>query len=306
MSLDFQADQRLPQEPPLRRLGTYEIEGVLGQGAAATVYRARRTDGVAVAFKVLHRAAGANAKIRDAFQHEARILLKLNHPNVLRAHDAGLIDGYFYMALTLVEGQTVEELLTHTKKLGETPAIDIAIQMTSALAYLHELGIVHRDIKPANILLNTRKRAILFDFGAAIDLRVEQPVPGEVYGTPAFLAPEQARGDAQIDGRADLYALGVTLYRMVAGRKPFYGSRGEVLEAHLLTPPPPPSDFAYVSPALEAVILKAMAKEPDARFQNAADMAAALEAARLAPATPQPELPKRILDWLRNAISPGE
>jgi len=297
-----------PPEQPLQRLGPYQIDRVLGQGAAAMVYQARRADGAVVALKVLHRAAGSDAHVRTAFQREAKILLKLNHPGIVRALDAGVIEGHYFMTLTLVEGETVEALLNRQKKLGETPTIDIGIQVANALDYLHRQQIVHRDIKPGNILLNQRSRAILFDFGAAIDLSVEQPVPGQVYGTPAFLAPEQARGDVAIDGRADIYALGVSLYRMVATRKPFYGTRSELLEAHIKTPPPRPSQFAYVSPALEAVILKAIAKSPDDRYQSGAELAAALERARSAvnERDPAPVGPQRLLHWLRSAITPGE
>lgn len=297
-----------PPEQPLRRLGPYQIDRVLGQGAAAMVYQARRADGAVVALKVLHRAAGGNAHIRTAFQREAKILLKLNHPGIVRALDAGVIEGHYFITLALVEGETVEALLNRQKKLGETPTIDIGIQVADALDYLHRQQIVHRDIKPGNILLSQRSRAILFDFGAAIDLSIEQPVPGQVYGTPAFLAPEQARGDVNIDGRADIYALGVSLYRMVATRKPFYGTRSELLEAHIKTPPPRPSQFAYVSPALEAVILKAIAKSPVDRYQSGAELAAALEWARSAfnERNSAPTGPQRLLHWLRSAITPGE
>lgn len=297
-----------PPEQLLQRLGPYQIDCLLGQGAAAMVYRAQRADGAVVALKVLHRAAGNDTHVRTAFQREAKILLKLNHPGIVRALDAGMLEGHYFMALTLIEGETVEALLNRQKKLGETPAIDIGIQVANALDYLHRQQIVHRDVKPGNILLNQRSRAILFDFGAAIDLSVEQPVAGQVYGTPAFLAPEQARGDITIDGRADIYALGVSLYRMVAARKPFYGTRSELLEAHIKTPPPPPSHFAYVSPVLEAVILKSLAKSPADRYQSGAELAAALEQARNAVHAHQaaPAGPQRLLHWLRSAITPGE
>lgn len=304
-----QGYRRQPPEQPLRQLGPYHIEKTLGQGAAAIVYQARHSDGTRVALKVLHRAAGADAALREAFEREARILLKLNHPGIVRALDAGQIDGHYYMVLTLVNGETLEALLARQKKLGEAPAIDIGVQVTTALDYLHRRQIVHRDVKPGNILLDERSRAILFDFGAAIDLSVEQPKPGEVYGTPAFLAPEQARGDAVIDGRADLYALGVTLYRMVTGRKPFYGTRSELLEAHLFTVPPRPSRFTYVSPALENVILIALAKNPADRYQTGAEMAAALLEARKQAdgiSTGNREISQRFLQWLRSTITPGE
>ncbi len=286
-----------PQFKPLRQLGPYQLDTVLGIGATAAVYRARRGDGQMLALKVLHQEAMNDAPVRQAFQREARLLLRLRHPGIITALDSGQFDGRFYLALALVDGPTLDEFLGQTKKVGEQVTIDVGVQVAAALHYLHEQNIVHRDIKPANILLQNQRRAILFDFGAALDRNTEQAIPGEVFGTPAFLAPEQARGDAEIDGRADIYGLGVTLYRMVTGRKPFYGSRLEVLEAQVLTPPPRPSSFGYVSPELEAAILRALAKDTAERFQSGAEMAAALEAARSA--EPPPELPRRLLGWLR-------
>ncbi len=289
-----------PQFKPLRQLGPYQLDAVLGIGATAAVYRARRSDGQLIALKVLHQEAMSNAPVRLAFQREAKLLLKLRHPAIITALESGQFDGHFYLAMALVEGPTLEEFLTQNKKVGEQVTIDIGIQIAGALNYLHDQKIVHRDIKPANILLQNRRRAILFDFGAALDLNTERAAPGEVFGTPAFLSPEQARGDTAIDGRADIYALGVTLYRMVAGRKPFYGSRLEVLEAQILTPPPRPSEFGYVSAELEAALLRALAKNPADRFQTGAAMAAALEAARHA--EPPPEAPRRLLGWLRGGV----
>jgi len=286
-----------PQFKPLRRLGPYQLDAVLGIGATAAVYRARRGDGQVLALKVLHQEAMNDAPVRQAFQREARLLLKLRHPGIITALESGQFDGRFYLAVALVDGPTLDEFLGQTKKVGEQVTIDVGVQVAAALHYLHEQNIVHRDIKPANILLRNQRRAILFDFGAALDRNTEKAIPGEVFGTPAFLAPEQARGDAQIDGRADIYGLGVTLYRMVTGRKPFYGSRLEVLEAQILAPPPRPSSFGYVSPELEAAILRALAKDPAERFQSGAEMAAALEVARHA--EPPPELPRRLLGWLR-------
>jgi len=286
-----------PQFKPLRQLGPYQLDAVLGIGATAAVYRARRSNGQVLALKVLHQEAMNDAPVRQAFQREARLLLRLRHPGIITALESGQFDGRFYLALALVDGPTLDEFLGQTKKVGEQVTIDVGVQVAAALHYLHEQNVVHRDIKPANILLQNQRRAILFDFGAALDRNTEQAIPGEVFGTPAFLAPEQARGDAQIDGRADIYALGITLYRMVTGRKPFYGSRLEVLEAQILTPPPRPSSFGYVSPELEAAILRALAKDPAQRFQSGAEMAAALEVARRA--EPPPELPRRLLGWLR-------
>jgi serine/threonine protein kinase len=285
-----------PQFKPLRQLGPFQLDAVLGIGATAAVYRARRSNGQVLALKVLHQEAMNDAPVRGAFQREARLLLRLRHPGIITALESGQFDGRFYLAQALVEGPTLDEFLNQNKKVGEQVTIDVGIQVATALHYLHEQNVIHRDIKPANILLQDRRRAILFDFGAALDCNIETAAPGEIFGTPAFLAPEQAHGDVAIDGRADIYALGVTLYRMAAGRKPFYGSRLEVLEAQIYAQPPRPSEFGYVSPGLEAVILRALAKDPAARYQTGAEMAAVLdEARRAAPSEP----PRGIFGWLR-------
>jgi eukaryotic-like serine/threonine-protein kinase len=286
---------------PLQRFGPYQIERALGAGAVAVVYRATQ-DGRQVALKVLNPYAAGQAKIRQLFRNEYQLASRLRHPGVVQVFDAGEIEGYPYMAMTLVQGTTLEEYLATNPILGETASIDIARQVALTLDYVHQQAIVHRDLKPGNILISRDGRALLFDFGTALNLNAPPP-PGidGIYGTPAFLAPEQIRNSAEIDGRADLYSLGVVLYRMVAGRKPFYGSRSEVLEAHLHQPPPPPSEFAYVSPELEAAILKALAKERADRYQTGQEFADALQAVKLEPPPERVPIGQRILGWLRGA-----
>lgn len=289
-------------------LGAWRLESVLGQGAAATVYRARpvfgdhSSTGEVAAVKVLDPVAAANPRVRAGFQQEAQILLRLRHPSIVRVYDSGAQDGRIYIAMALITGPNLEEMLQQSRRLGETPAIDIAAAVAWALAAMHQQHIIHRDIKPSNILIDEgSRRPILFDFGAAIDLNVSQPTPGIVYGTPAFVSPEQARGDATIDGRADIYSLGVTLYRMLAGRKPFYGERMELLRQHIEDPPEPPSAFGYISPELERIVLKALEKRPEDRFQTAEEMAQHLEAARNSVTEPPANLPQRFMHWLRGA-----
>jgi serine/threonine-protein kinase len=207
--------------------------------------------------------------------------------------------------MALVEGMTLEEFLSKNRTLGETASVKIAKQVAQALDYVHQHGVIHRDLKPANILISQDGRALLFDFGAALNRNTPPLVAMDgIYGTPAFLAPEQIRDSQSVDGRADLYSLGVILYRMVSGRKPFYGGRDELLEAHLHQPPPPPSEFAYVSPELEAVILKAIRKDPTQRFQTGAEFAAALDEVELKPPPERVALPQRILQWIRGAPEP--
>jgi serine/threonine protein kinase len=288
------------------RLGSWRTESVLGEGATAVVYKARRStggptiDADVVALKVLKSEAAANPKIRRAFQSEYRILTKLRHPNIVRPYDFGIEDGRAFLAMTLVQGRTLEEMTTPSLRMGELVAIEVIVPIARALAEMHRQQIVHRDIKPGNILVEDgSKRPMLFDLGGAIDLSIDRPVAGEVFGTPAFVSPEQARGDVEIDGRADIYSLGVTLYRILAGRKPFYGSRMEVLKAHVEEKPPRPSEFGYISPELEQVVMKALAKSPDDRYLDANAFADAVLWARDNRSEAPPSIGERLLNFLR-------
>jgi serine/threonine-protein kinase len=206
--------------------------------------------------------------------------------------------------MELVEGGTLEQFLQRAKSIGEVAAIDIARQAAEALEYIHGLGYVHRDVKTSNILLGTMGRAVLFDFGTVYDIDgLTNEGPG-IYGTPAFLAPEQIRAEAEPDRRSDLYSLGIVLYLMVAGRRPFYGSREEVLEAHLDQEPPPPSEFGWVSPELERIILKALAKKPEERYESGGDFALALRGVEVETEQPKPRLATRLRSWLQDTVRP--
>jgi eukaryotic-like serine/threonine-protein kinase len=287
------------QPPPrlLQRLGGYAINAVLGQGAMAVVYRARSPQGQMVALKVLTEIAASQPKLRTMFQSEYRITSRLKHPGVVQVRDAGTIDGHFFIAMDLVEGKTLQEFQGKDKGLGEAPAMNLVRQLAGTLDYVHQQQVVHRDLKPTNIFITQDGRALLFDFGAALDLRV--PVAEEasgIYGTPGFLAPEQIRNGNAVDGRADLYSLGIIFYRMITGRRPFYGSREEVLDAHLYTPPPPPSAVSYISPQLEIVLLKLLAKDPATRYQTGAELLHALDQIQLQ--APPERTPQRLLRWL--------
>ncbi len=298
---------------PTQQFGAYQIERKLGEGAVAAVYSARTQDGRQVALKVLTPAAASQPKIRALFRQEYQLLQRFRHPHIVPVYDFGDQDGRPYIVMGLVVGQTLEDFLSNNKVIGEVAALTIAQQIARALDTIHAQGIVHRDLKPSNILISQERRVLLFDFGTALDTSV--PTVSEddgIYGTPAFLAPEQIRNDGHVDGRVDLYALGIILYRMVSGRKPFYGSRMEVLDAHLSEEPAKPSTFAYVSPATEAVILKAIAKDPTDRYQNGAEFEAAMEAAKtaappvVAPPADNSSIPRRILQWIRGTPTNNE
>jgi len=287
------------QPPPrlLQRLGGYAIDAVLGQGAVAVVYRARSAQGRVVALKVMTEMAAAQPKIRTMFQNEYRITSRLQHPGVVQVREAGTIEGHFFIAMDLVAGKTLQEFQSKEKGLGETLAINLARQLAGTLDYVHQQQVVHRDLKPSNIFVTQDGRALIFDFGTALDLRAPTAAEASgIYGTPGFVAPEQIRNGNAVDGRADLYSLGAVFYRMITGRRPFYGTREDVLDAHLHTPPPPPSTLGYVSPELELILLKLLAKDPAARYQNGAALIQALEQIHLQ--TPPESAPQRLLRWL--------
>lgn len=259
-----------------QNVGPYQIEAILGSGGMAVVYRARHVRGDTVALKVLFPPPGADAEILARFEREARTATRLHHPAIVRVLEAGRANGRAFMAMALVEGESLAEHLARSGAVDEASAADIAWQIADALDYAHRQGVVHRDLKPANILLAADVQALLTDFGVALaldDLTLTRT--GHTVGTPAYMAPEQANGQ-EVDGRADLYSLGVVLYQMVTGRTPFRGNTPQVLHAHVYDPPPAPSSIAKVSPGMEAIILRSLAKEPRQRFQSGAAMAQAL------------------------------
>lgn len=259
-----------------QRIGPYTIEAILGSGGMAVVYRARHSRGDAVALKVLFPPPGAGKEMRTRFEREARTAMRLRHPAIVHVLEAGQTGGRAFMAMALVEGESLADRLARAGSLDETTATDIAWQIADALDYAHRQGVVHRDIKPSNILLAADGRALLTDFGVALaldDLALTRT--GHTVGTPAYMAPEQANGQV-VDGRADLYSLGVVLYQMITGRTPFRGNTPQVLHAHVYDLPPSPSTLARVSPGLEAIILRALAKDPAQRFLSGAAMAQAL------------------------------
>ncbi len=260
-----------------QQLGPYRLESILGSGGMAVVYRARHEQGHEVALKVLVPPPGAGSDILARFEREARTAARLSHPAIVRVLDVGRADGYAYLAMPLIEGQSLADRLAASGALDEAAAADIAWQIADALYYAHSQGVVHRDVKPSNILLSRDGRAMLTDFGVARALDdVDLTRTGHTVGTPAYMAPEQATGESPVDGRADLYSLGIVLYHMIAGRPPFQGTTPQVLHAHVYSPPPPPSTVTQVSQPMEAIILRALAKDVAQRFQTGAAMAQAL------------------------------
>ncbi|MBN2713647.1 MAG: serine/threonine protein kinase [Planctomycetes bacterium] len=250
----------------------YEILQKLGQGGMGAVYMARQKsmDRV-VALKILPRALARRADFKERFFREAKAAGKLNHQNIVTAIDANESNGYCYIAMEYVEGETVAAKIKRVGKLSETECISIAKQIASALAHAWSANIVHRDVKPENFLYTNDGVAKLCDLGIAkapSDAGLTQE--GTALGTPRYIAPEQARGLPDIDFRSDIYSLGASMFHMVAGEPPFDGpTAAAIMIQHINEPLPPLRDYnPEASDYLAAVIEKMMAKAPEKRYQD--------------------------------------
>ena len=279
--------------------GKYEIEALVGEGAMGSVYRAHQTSlQKAVAIKVLHRKLADQPAFVQRFQREAYSASLLDHPNSLRVLDFGETDGMLYLVMEFAQGEDLLTVMERDWPLEERRIVDVVSQALAALATAHDLGIIHRDLKPENILLlrgtddegKPVDQVKVCDFGIAKLLSTPSErgksfsrrltTEGFVVGTPDFMSPEQARGQ-EIDGRSDLYSMGVVLYQMLAGTLPFTADTplGVALQ-HISDLPLPPSKHASkVNPHLEAICMRALSKNPEERFENAREMRRALRGA---------------------------
>jgi eukaryotic-like serine/threonine-protein kinase len=274
------------------RIGPYAIRGVLGEGGTGIVYDAVSSDGRAVALKVMHATLAGDQQIRGRFKREAAILRRLDGAHVCPVLDLGEIPSgdstLLYLALPKIEGPSLAEVLMRGR-LPPDRAIDIALEVLDALASAHAHGVIHRDLKPANVLLESERNVVVVDFGmskivtGAATGTTNLTAHNMVFGTPEYMSPEQARGD-DLDARCDVYAAGVMIYEMLTGAPPFSGATPlSVLTAHLTSDVPRPSTRAPMSPAIEAILLHALARDREKRYASAAALAAALRHAREAP-----------------------
>jgi eukaryotic-like serine/threonine-protein kinase len=265
--------------------GRYRIERELGRGGMATVYLAHdlQQDRL-VALKVIHPEVAATIG-SGRFLREIKLTAKLRHPHIVPLFDSGEATGQLWYTMPYVEGESLRQRLVREKRLPLDQALGVAEDVLAALTYAHQHGIVHRDIKPENILLEGDE-AVLADFGIAHAISAagtEQLTrTGHVIGTLAYMSPEQANGDGEIDGRSDLYSVGCVLYEMIAGQPPFTGPTPQSIIAKHLTMPPPPiaAPDGAVPSSISHAIDKALAKTPGERFADAAAFASALEAGR--------------------------
>jgi serine/threonine protein kinase len=261
------------------QLGPYRIVEPLGEGGMAAVYKAyQATMDRYVAVKVLPRFFASDREFVRRFEQEAKVLARLQHPHILPIYDFGEQEGYTYLVMQCVEAGTLADLL-QGRPLPDEQIQRIVAQVGDALDYAHSQGIVHRDVKPSNVLIDERGNCQLTDFGIAkiVEGATHLTRTGGTVGTPAYMSPEQIRGET-LDGRSDIYSLGIVLYEMATGRQPFRAETPPaVFVKHLHDPLPPPRKFNQNLPeAFERVILKALSKDREHRFRTASEMVAAL------------------------------
>jgi serine/threonine protein kinase/ABC-type sugar transport system substrate-binding protein len=267
-----------------KQIGDFLIEERLGQGAMATVYKAFESSiNRRVAMKIIKLDESQQDEFKQRFAREAEVIAKLEHIHILPIYAYGLNDEMAYLAMRWLRGGSLSDML----KRGPIPleqTANIFSQVAQGLAFAHSKGIIHRDLKPSNIMLDDAGNAYLTDFGLAklTEQSGEITRSGTIVGTPAYMSPEQLRGEP-LDHRSDIYSLGVILYNMVAGRLPFDTTTSDlvsIIYQHLEKPPTPPREFnPNTPPAVEAVILKALQKDRKDRYNNAMDMAQALNVA---------------------------
>ncbi|HVS71904.1 MAG TPA: serine/threonine-protein kinase [Phycisphaerae bacterium] len=261
----------------------YQILSKLGAGAMATVFKARQVSlNRIVAIKVLPKRMSDNKEFVERFYKEGQAAARLNHPNIVAAYDVGEANGFHYFVMEYVEGASVYEKLEKGERYSEKEALKLVIETCRALQHAHKAGFVHRDVKPKNIMITKEGTAKLADMGLAretADVQAAQAEAGKAYGTPYYISPEQIKGEMNIDGRADLYSLGATLYHMVTGRVPFDApTPSAVMLKHLKEELVPPDHLVKdLSTGIGEVIEVAMAKNRDKRYQSAEDMLGDLE-----------------------------
>ncbi|MCL4207060.1 MAG: DUF1080 domain-containing protein [Pirellulaceae bacterium] len=263
--------------------GRYRVLKKLGQGGMGAVYLAHDTQlDRDVALKIPTFSQREGREVVDRFLREARAAATIHHPNLCPVYDVGQIDGVHFMTMAYIEGRPLSEYIRQGKPVTERQAATVVRAVALALQEAHARGIVHRDIKPSNIMINTRNEPVIMDFGLARRNEREEVAltrSGALLGTPAYMAPEQARGLTEAIGPcSDIFSLGVILYELLAGRRPFRGELIEVLSQILTAEPEPPTVHRPgLDPQLEGICLKAMAKRPADRFGSAKEMATALQ-----------------------------
>jgi len=264
-----------------KRIGDYEIIDMLGSGGMGTVYRARKDgEDLEVALKILPGELAREQRFLSRFRREIRVLKDLDHPNIARIIDSGSTDEeYHYYTMELVEGLPLDEIMEREGRMSINDTLNIIRQCSRALDFAHQNKIVHRDIKPGNILVSFDWHVKITDFGIAhASEATKMTATGSILGTAEYMSPEQAEGK-KIDGRSDIYSLGVVFYQMITGRLPFVAKTAlEVMRQHRFAIPDSPKDYnPEISMRIAGVIMKMMNKEPTQRFDSFTAVLRALE-----------------------------
>jgi serine/threonine protein kinase len=267
------------------KIGKYTIQETLGKGSMGLVYKALDPDiDRTVAIKVVHfdSAGGGQDEenLRLRFMQEAKAAGRLCHPNIIAIYDIGREDGYLYIVMQYIEGKNLQQLLSAGRTFTPLETLNIIVPLCRALDFAHQNGVIHRDVKPGNIILDRSGQPFLADFGVAKLAQVNLTRSGLVFGTPGYISPEQFMGE-KIDGRSDLFSLGVMLYVMLTGQEPF-ARRGmeltTIMKRILTAVPDAPSRLRPETPrGFDVILNKALAKKPDKRYQTGQELALALE-----------------------------
>ncbi len=289
---------------PGENVGPYRIIEQLGSGGMATVFKAYHASlDRYVAIKVLHPAFKQDPQFFERFKREARIVANLEHPNIIPVYDFNEHHGEPYLVMRFIEGDTLKAKMSH-EPMPRAQILRLMRPVCQALAYAHQQGVLHRDIKPSNIMLTSSDSVFLTDFGLARMVQAGESTLSQdmMVGTPQYISPEQAQGLKELDGRTDIYSLGVVLYEMLTGRVPFSADTPfATIHDHIYTPLPLPSDInPKIEPAVERLLLKALAKNPADRFATVTDLLNALENTLGAPipaAAPAPVPAKKGVPW---------
>ncbi len=275
------------------RLGPYELIEEVGKGGMATVYRAYQPNvDRYVAVKVIHRAIASDTSNLERFQREARLVTRLEHPHLLPIYDYNGENDPPYIVMRYLDSGTLKEVLDQGR-LPNEEVVYMMRQIASALDYAHRRGVIHRDIKASNIMIDAEGNAFLTDFGIARMTETSQGLTqtGYAVGTPGYMAPEQGMGSENVDGRADIYSLGVMLFQMLTGQMPYNAETPlATILKHINDPIPRASAIDRdIPPAVDEVIAKAMAKKPEDRYQSASDLVDDLTKAMNAPVISRPD-----------------
>jgi serine/threonine-protein kinase len=282
-----------PAQRAAERIGRYRLHREIGRGAMGIVYLGEdEALGRSVAIKTILASMDAEeqAGYLARFRQEAKALGGLNHPNIITVYEFGDEGGVAYLAMEYLAGRELRDMISK-KQLDLVSAVEIAAQVAEGLAFAHSHGIVHRDVKPGNVMVIAGNRAKIMDFGIARVRKSDVKThTGLLLGSPKYMAPEQVMG-RPVDSRSDIFSLGVVLYEMLAGSPPFNADEIPAIMYHVCNtkPPPPSANNLGVTRALDLIVARAMEKEPEARYQDAAMMAADLRAcmAELASGTPR-------------------